>query len=224
MSALTVQQILDADLTDWRPVAGTLRARFLTKGFTTGVDLVTAVGEAAEAANHHPDVTLTWPFVDLTLVTHDEGNRVTALDVDLARQISALAAERGVPADPAAPTVLELALDTADKAAVGPFWAAVLTGDASNVDDDDITDPGGRVPLLWLQGTDAHEEPRQRFHLDVWVGPDQAQPRIEAALAAGGTLVDDSQAPSFVVLADAEGNKACICTSLDREQQRLIDG
>lgn len=217
MTALTVQQILDADLTDWRPVAGTLRARFLTKGFTTGVDLVTAVGEAAEAANHHPDVTLTWPFVDLTLVTHDEGSQVTELDVDLARQISVLAAERGISADPAAPTVLELALDTADKAAVGPFWAAVLTGDASNVDGDDVTDPGGRVPLLWLQGTDMHAEPRQRFHLDVWVPHDQAQPRIDAALAAGGRLVDDSQAPSFVVLADTEGNKACICTSLDRD-------
>lgn len=217
MTALTVQQILDADLTDWRPVAGTLRARFLTKGFTTGVDLVTAVGEAAEAANHHPDVTLTWPFVDLTLVTHDEGNQVTELDVDLARQISALATERGISADPTAPTVLELALDTADKAAVGPFWAAVLTGDASNVDGDDIPDPGGLVPLLWLQGTDAHAEPRQRFHLDVWVPHDQAQTRIDAALAAGGRLVDDSQAPSFVVLADTEGNKACICTSLDRD-------
>ena len=42
MSKLTVQQVLEADLADWRPVAGTLRARFLTKGFTTGVELVTA--------------------------------------------------------------------------------------------------------------------------------------------------------------------------------------
>lgn len=216
MSRLTVQQVLDADLADWRPVAGSLRARFLTKGFTTGVDLVTAVAEAAEAMNHHPDVTLTWPFVDIALTTHDEGNVITQLDVDLARQISALAAERGIAADPASVTVLELALDTADKPAVGAFWAAVLTGDAGNVDGDDIVDPTGQVPLLWLQGTDPHDEPRQRFHLDVWVAHDQAHARIEAALAAGGRVVDDSQAPSFVVLADVEGNKACICTSLDR--------
>ena len=216
MSKLTVQQVLEADLADWRPVAGTLRARFLTKGFTTGVELVTAVSEAAEAMNHHPDVTLTWPFVDISLTTHDEGNVITELDVDLARQISALAAERGIPADPSAPTVLELALDTADKPAVSAFWAAVLTGDPANVDGDDVVDPTGRVPLLWLQGTEEHDEPRQRFHLDVWVAHDQAQTRIDAALAAGGRLVDDSQAPSFAVLADVEGNKACICTSLDR--------
>lgn len=216
MSALTVQQILAADLRDWAPVAGVLRARFLTKGFATGVDLVTAVGEAAEAANHHPDVTLTWPFVDVTLTTHDEGNVITELDVELARQISALAAERGIAADPSSPTVVEIGLDTADHARLSPFWSVVLTGDADNVDDNAVDDPTGRVPQLWFQGTDPHEEPRQRFHLDVWVAPDQLQPRVEAALAAGGTLVDDSHAPSFVVLADADGNKACICTSQER--------
>ena len=216
MTRLTIEQVLEADLADWRPVAGTLRARFLTKGFTTGVELVTAVAEAAEEMNHHPDVTLTWPFVDIALTTHDEGNAITELDVELARRVSALAAERGIAADPGAPTVLELALDTAHKAAVGPFWAAVLTGDPANVDGDDVVDPTGRVPLLWLQSTEEHDEPRQRFHLDVWVAHDQAQTRIDAALATGGRLVDDSQAPSFVVLADVEGNKACICTSLDR--------
>jgi 4a-hydroxytetrahydrobiopterin dehydratase len=40
--------------------------------------------------------------------------------------------------------------------------------------------------------------------------------RIEAALAAGGTVVDDSQAPSYTVLADPQGNKVCLCTYLDR--------
>ncbi len=44
------------------------------------------------------------------------------------------------------------------------------------------------------------------------VAPEQAQARIDAALAAGGTLVSDSAAPSFTVIADAEGNKACVCT------------
>ena len=38
-------------------------------------------------------------------------------------------------------------------------------------------------------------------------------------MAAGGTVVDDSAAPSFTVLADPEGNKVCICTALDREGQ-----
>jgi len=72
------------------------------------------------------------------------------------------------------------------------------------------------VPLLWFQHTDAHETPRQRFHVDLWVAPEVAEERIAAAVAAGGRVVDDEKAPSFVVLADPEGNKVCVCTSLSR--------
>ena len=46
---------------------------------------------------------------------------------------------------------------------------------------------------------------------------DVAEQRIAAAVAAGGSVVDDGQAPSFVVLADAEGNRVCVCTCLDRD-------
>ena len=51
---------------------------------------------------------------------------------------------------------------------------------------------------------------RNRIHLDISVPHDEAQARIEAALKAGGTLVSDAHAPAFWVLADAEGNEACI--------------
>lgn len=37
--------------------------------------------------------------------------------------------------------------------------------------------------------------------------------RIAAAVAAGGVIVDDSDAPSFTVIADQDGNRACVCTS-----------
>ncbi len=215
MDKLTTQQILDAGLDDWRRLAQGLHARFRTGDFATGLALVTAVGEAAEAANHHPDVTLTYPWVDITLVSHDVGG-VTQRDVDLARRVSEIAGERGLEAQPSALTQLELALDTADVAAAGPFWAALLTGDATAVDGVRVVDPNGRVPLLWFQHTDAHETPRQRWHFDVWVPHDLADQRIAAAVAAGGTVVDDSEAPSFTVLADPEGNRVCICTVLDR--------
>ena len=71
--------------------------------------------------------------------------------------------------------------------------------------------------MFWFQQTEPHEEPRQRFHLDLTVPPEIAQQRIDAALAAGGTLVSDDRAPAFTVLADAEGNKVCICTALGRD-------
>ena len=79
-----------------------------------------------------------------------------------------------------------------------------------------MVDPNGRVPLLWLQSTDSHETPRQRFHIDLWVPHDLAQDRIAAAVAAGGQVVDEQYAPSFIVLADPDGNRACVCTCLER--------
>ncbi|MDQ3484098.1 MAG: 4a-hydroxytetrahydrobiopterin dehydratase [Actinomycetota bacterium] len=215
MEKLTSKQILDARLEDWRKLAQALHARFLTGDFVTGLEFVTAVVEAAEAANHHPDVTLTYRFVDMKLISHD-ASQLTQRDIDLARRISEIAREQGIAADPTAVAELELALDTADLAAVGPFWAALLTGSPASLKGDDVVDPRGRVPLLWFQHTDAHETPRQRFHIDLWVPPDVAEERIAAAVAAGGRLVDDENAPSFVVLADPEGNKACVCTCLDR--------
>jgi 4a-hydroxytetrahydrobiopterin dehydratase len=80
---------------------------------------------------------------------------------------------------------------------------------------DDVRDDTGRVAILWFQDTDEHQTPRQRFHLDVWVAPEVADQWIAAAaVAAGGTIMDDSEAPSYTVLADQDGNRACVCTSL----------
>lgn len=215
MEKLSNQEILDAHLDDWRQLAQGLHARFRTGDFVTGLKFVTAVTEAAERANHHPDVTLTYPYVDLKLISHDV-SQVTRRDVDLAREVSELARAHGVGSEPDAVSEVELALDTADLAAAGPFWAALLTGSTDSVAGEDVVDPRGRVPLLWFQHTDAHETPRQRFHIDLWVPHDVAQGRIAAAVAAGGRVVDDQHAPSFVVLADPEGNRACVCTCLDR--------
>ena len=220
-------EILEADLEDWRKLGQALHGRFLTGDFVTGLRFVTAVTEAAESANHHPDVTLTYPLVDLKLLTHDAIYRdedgeehqvpwVTQKDLDLARRISEIARELGISTDPRAVTGFELALDTADLAAVGPFWAAVLTGSTESRMFGDVRDPSGRVPILWFQETDAHETPRQRFHVDVWVPHDVADERIAAGVAAGGTVVDASNAPSFTVLADPEGNKVCVCCIMDR--------
>ena len=59
---------------------------------------------------------------------------------------------------------------------------------------------------------DAPRPQRNRIHVDVTVPHDVATQRIAAALAAGGTLLSDARAPAFWVLADPEGNEACICT------------
>jgi 4a-hydroxytetrahydrobiopterin dehydratase len=85
---------------DWRVVSGVACAYFGTGSFRTGVALVDAIGPLADAANHHPDVDLRYPYVVVRLVTHDVGG-LSPRDVALARQISAAARELGVTADPA---------------------------------------------------------------------------------------------------------------------------
>ena len=88
---LTPTEIADAALADWQQDGETLTARFATGDFATGLDLVNRIGAAAEAANHHPDLTLTYPEVGVTLSRHDVGG-ITSRDIDLARVISEHAA------------------------------------------------------------------------------------------------------------------------------------
>jgi 4a-hydroxytetrahydrobiopterin dehydratase len=203
-------------LDDWRFFLMKLHARFRTGSFVKGLELVTRIAEAAEAADHHPDVVLTYPQVDVDLISHDVGG-VTSRDLDLARGISAIAAELGVEAAPRELSTLELALDVPDAGEVRPFWAAVL-GYESAKQWPEVFDPDGRNNTLWFQGApDATGEVQQRFHLDIVVPREVAEGRLQAALEAGGTLVTDEHAPAFWVLADRHGNKVCICTADGRE-------
>lgn len=212
----TATEVREADLAHWRQVLGRLKARFRTGDFATGLALVTRIGEAAEAADHHPDVTLTYTDVVVTLVSHDVGG-LTVRDVDLARTISAVAAELGVEADLGGLTQVELGLDTADGAPLAPFYAALL---GSEVVDGEPVDPTGQAPTVWWQtpeeGDEEHALPaqsfEQRWHLDVWVPHDEAPRRLQAVLDAGGRLVSDSAAPAYWVVEDADGNRACLCT------------
>jgi 4a-hydroxytetrahydrobiopterin dehydratase len=213
---LTFADVEAAALADWRILFAVLHTRFRTGDFATGLRLVAAVGELAEAANHHPEIDLRYPTVGIRLSSHDAGG-VTSRDVDLAREISRAAAELGVEGSTDVVQVLEIALDTADHARIKPFWRAVLGLEDSTAYDEELVDGAGILPTLWFQQTDPHEEPRQRFHLDLRVPPEGAGPRIEAALAAGGILVSEAHAPRFIVLADADGNKVCITTGLGRE-------
>ena len=216
MQTITTQEILDAGLDDWRKLAQGVHSRFLIPDFAAGAAFVTAVAGAAEAAAHHPDLTLRYGHVDIALSTHEDGRWVTAKDLELAGTISMLAREHQLTPDPGAVAQLEIALDTAHEDVIAPFWAALLTGSAENKVFDTVLDPTGRVPNIWFQTTEPHDVPRQRWHFDLWLAPEVADQRIAAAVAAGGSVVDASEAPSFTVLADSDGNRVCICTCLER--------
>ncbi|WP_020578754.1 4a-hydroxytetrahydrobiopterin dehydratase [Actinopolymorpha alba] len=217
---LTRQQIADAGLDGWAYLvhygSGALQTRIHTKNFTTGLQVVNAIGQAAEQMNHHPDLDLRFSRVDVRLTSHDAGG-VTEHDLRLARRISDIAAAAGAEAECRSISNIELGLDTPEHEKIAPFWAAVLDG--RHVSGDgwaDVGDPNQALPLIWFQRSGS-EEPRQRWHPDIWVNPAQVRPRIDAALAAGGTLVSDQHAPSFWVLSDPDGNKVCLCTWQDRD-------
>ncbi len=217
MERLSNQQILDAGLADWRKLAQAVHARYSILDYNVAAAFVAAVAQAAEADGHHPDLKLTRGVIDVSLCTHEDGLWVTQKDIDMARRISEIARQNGLRPEPTAVTQFEIALDTAHEDGVGPFWSVLLTGRPDNKIYDSIFDPTGQLPGLWFQGTEDHEVPRQRWHFDLWLAPEVADERIAAAVAAGGFIVDDAEAPSFTVLADPDGNRACICTSLGRE-------
>jgi 4a-hydroxytetrahydrobiopterin dehydratase len=210
------QQVLDEGLVDWHKLAQGLHARYLSPDYLAAARFVSAVAEVAEAADHRPDLRLTEGVIEVSLCTHDDGLWVTQKDVDMARTISEIAKELELTSDPGAVTQLEIALDTAHEDGLSPFWSVLLTGSADNKIYDSIFDPSGRVPSLWFQGTDEHDAPRQRWHFDLWLAPEVADDRIAAAVASGGSIVDDSEAPSFTVLADCDGNRVCVCTAMGR--------
>jgi len=78
-----------AELPGWELTEGGIARQFDMDSFPAAVAVVVRVGFAAEAADHHPDITLNWKRVTFSLITHSEGG-VTKKDVAMARQIQAL--------------------------------------------------------------------------------------------------------------------------------------
>ena len=223
MTMLFGEQINEAQLTDWRKLAQGLHARYVVADFAAGARLVSAVGDGVPDLGDHLRATVGDGYVDLKLISLDavyrdgEGNDhvvewVTQRDLDLADRISGIAAEQGARSDTTGIMNIELALDTAHEDRVAPFWSALMTGSQEargrGTIGGDVRDAAGRVPYLWFQETEEHETPRQRFHLDVFVPREHAEARIAAAVAAGGVVV--SEEDGFTILADADGNKACV--------------
>lgn len=210
------------DLPDWRFLLRRIEACFRAPSFAAAAGFVERVATLADEADHHPDVDLRYPGrVHVALTTHAVRD-ITALDVDLAGRISQLARDLGLVAEPVSSPSLEVAIDALDIDAVRPFWAAVLGYDEQPPRSlggqvDVLVDPLRIGPRVWFQQMDAPRPQRNRIHVDVNVPHDQAEARVAAALAAGGHLVSDADARSWWVLADAEGNEACVCTWQDRD-------
>jgi 4a-hydroxytetrahydrobiopterin dehydratase len=187
----------------WRVIRDAACAHFRTESFTAGAAMVDAITRLADAANHHPDIDLRPDGV--TVRVHSDRGKFSEHDITLAGQISSAAREMGASVDPSALQTVQVAIDALVIPEVLPFWRAVLGYD--QVDLEDLADSHRQEPPFWFQQMDAPRPQRNRIHIDLYVPHDQAEARIAAALAAGGHVVNDANAPEWWTLADAEGNE-----------------
>ncbi|MEV4916420.1 VOC family protein [Streptomyces tirandamycinicus] len=198
-------------LEDWRVVGEGACAYFRTGSFAAGARLVQAISDIPGVGDDHPDVDVRPEGVIVRLITvTDDYYGLTERHIELARRISATARALDISADPSAVQTVQVTVDALNGSGVVGFWRALLGYRDRANSDEDLIDPHRRGAPFYFQRMDAPRPQRSRVHVDVWVPYDQAEARIAAALEAGGRLVNDADAPSNWVLADPEGNEACV--------------
>jgi 4a-hydroxytetrahydrobiopterin dehydratase len=218
---ITARQFREAEgVDDWPVLGDGASTYFPTGSFEAGARLVQAISALGGLDAGHPDVDVRHDGVTVRLITiTDDYFGLSQRDVELARQISALAREQGLSADPSAVQNLLVIPGAPVTAEVMPFWRAILGYEPRGDNpDEDLVDPRSRGPAFWFEQMN---EPRPdgggAIHVSVWVPYEQAEARVAAALAAGGRMVRDEFAPAWWTLADAAGNEADISTTMSRD-------
>ncbi|MDX6327007.1 MAG: 4a-hydroxytetrahydrobiopterin dehydratase [Nocardioidaceae bacterium] len=218
---MTAAAFSEQGLDDWRVIGRGAEANFHCGSYGSAGRFAAELAVLCDERDHHAAIDLRYPDLVHVMTTTHFRNGLTDRDVALARAVSDLAAEREFHSKPLDSVVVEVAIDALDIDAVLPFWQAVLNYVPEHTPADEqvtaLIDPEGTGPAFWFQQMDAPRPQRNRLHIDVLVPHDVADQRLADAVAAGGRLVSDNEARAFWVLADVEGNEACICTWQDRD-------
>lgn len=92
MTKLTAEQVESslAGLPEWTEVSGEIQRTYAFDDFLAAMRFVNVIADAAEKAQHHPDILIRYNKVTLTLTTHDAGG-ITENDFSLAQQADQLA-------------------------------------------------------------------------------------------------------------------------------------
>jgi 4a-hydroxytetrahydrobiopterin dehydratase len=134
--------------------------------------------------------------------------RLEERHIDLAQAISATARTHDAVAHRAAANEVQIAIAAKPHAIDVGFWRAVLG--YLPVDDDNAIDPLGHSSTVWMQDLNPDKPLRHAMHVDVSVAREHASARVASALAAGGRIIDDADAPAGWILADRAGNRVCV--------------
>lgn len=93
--ALTEKEIGEAltELAGWEVSSGKLTKQFKFGTFAQALGWMVSVGVNADKMDHHPEWKNVYNKVEVHLVTHDLGNKISTWDVELAKKMDALAGE-----------------------------------------------------------------------------------------------------------------------------------
>jgi 4a-hydroxytetrahydrobiopterin dehydratase len=207
MSEQGWREFLAADgVEDWVVLHGGATAVFRTASLGEAAALAAAIADVDGVAGS--GVVLALTDTGLTVRLTRDLWHLEARHVDLARAVTAVARARRAVADRAAVQEVQLAIAAKPAAEDIGFWRAILG--YAPASDDNAVDPLGHGSTVWSQSLDDAKPLRHAMHVDVSLAREQAEARLAAALAAGGRIVDESNAPASWILADRSGNKVCI--------------
>lgn len=206
MSEAGWQAFLSGDgVADWAVLHGGPTAVFMTASLADATRLAAAI---AQLPGLGPRTLLTAAADRLTIKLTREVWSTEQEHIDVARSISALAREHGAAPARSAVQEIQVAIAAKPDAVDLPFWRAVL-GYAPVADDNGI-DPLGQGSTVWMQDIDPAKPLKHAMHIDVSLPREHIRARLAGALAAGGRIVDESEAPATWILADQSGNKVCL--------------
>lgn len=212
--------LADAELGDWVVLHGGATAVFRVRSLGDAVRLAESIVSAPGIAGAGVLVTLADERVTIRL-TRDLWS-LESRHLALARAIAVAARAHGAIADRAAVQEVQLAIAAKPDAIDRGFWQAVL-GYAAAADDNAV-DPLGHGSTVWMQALSESKPLRHAMHIDVSVAREHIAARLEAAIAAGGRIVDASHAPGHWTLSDQAGNRVCLCAWPDGSSEGASGG
>jgi 4a-hydroxytetrahydrobiopterin dehydratase len=196
------------DLEDWVVLHGGPTAVYKTETFPDAAKFCQAVAQLPGLDGTNAQINIVSDHVTVRL-TREVWN-IESAHIELARSISKIANSLGIAADPGQVQEAQVAISAKPDSIDLSFWRAVL-GYEPMLGDNAI-DPLGNSSTIWMQELDESKSLRHAMHIDVSVPLEHAEARLNAALKAGGIVIDDSHAPAYWILSDRSGNKVCIAS------------
>lgn len=198
----------------WRVVEVGPQAAFTATSLAQAARLVPDVVAASESHGVPADIDVRAEGVVVRIPC---GMSIPAAAPAFAAAVSRAAADYRLAAAPSLVQNIGVYVAHHSGADVRPFFLAALG--YTELGETDALDPLRTGPQLAFNPIRHDSAGRGRTHFDVFVPADQAQARVDAALAAGGRLVDDLHAPAWWILASPDNHGVDIASWTDTVEE-----